>query len=211
MNLRKLYEEHHGIVLTDDVEVHHIVPRHEGGTDDIENLAALTKEEHALAHLRRYEETGNFRDLCAYHMIGYNFTEAHKVSSSEGGKIGGKKVYETGVGIFRSEEDRKQWASMGGKVGGKKQAELGLGWHTYKSDPELHRQKASKGGKTSGMFQNKDFQAEMGRRGGSNNKGFVWINDGKRSFKYTAKQQKDKSLEDYLKDNPQIKVGRLNG
>lgn len=209
MNIRKLYEEHHGIVLTDDVEVHHIVPRHEGGTDDIDNLVALTKEEHALAHLRRYEETGNFRDLCAYHMIGYNFTKAHKVSSSEGGKIGGKKVYENGTGIFRSEEDRKQWASMGGKVGGKKQAELGLGWHTYKSNPELHRQKASKGGKASGVFQNKEFQSEMGRRGGSNNKGFVWINDGKRSFKYTARQQKELSLDAFLQNNPQIKVGRL--
>lgn len=211
MSLRKLYEEYHNIVLTDDMEVHHIVPRHEGGTDDINNLVALTKEEHALAHLRRYEETGNFRDLCAYHMIGYNFTEAHKVSSSEGGKKGGKKVYETGAGIFRSEEDRKQWASMGGKIGGKKQAELGLGYHLYKSDPNKHRQNSSKGGKTSSMFQNKEFQAEMGRRGGSNNKGFVWINDGKRSFKYTAKQQKQQSLEDYLKYNPQIKVGRLNG
>lgn len=209
MSLRRLYEEHHNIKLPDDVEVHHIVPRHEGGRDEIENLVALTKEQHALTHLHRYEETGNFRDLCAYHMIGYNFTEAHKISSSEGGKIGGKKVYESGVGIFRSVEDRKEWASLGGKVGGKKQAELGLGFHLYKSDPERHRQNSSKGGKTSGVFQNKEFQSKMGKRGGANNKGFIWINDGKRSFKYTARQQKEKTIEDYIQENPHIKIGRL--
>lgn len=209
MNLRRLYEEHHNITLSDDVEVHHIIPRHEGGTDEIDNLVALTKEQHALAHLRRYEETGNFRDLCAYHMIGYNFTEAHKISSSEGGKIGGKKVYDNSTGIFRSEEDRKEWASLGGKVSGKKQAELGLGFHLYKSDPERHRQNSSKGGKTSGVFQNKEFQSEMGKRGGANNKGFIWINDGKRSFKYTARQQKEKTIDDYIQENPHIKIGRL--
>jgi hypothetical protein len=209
MNIRKLYEEHHGVVLTDNMEVHHIVPRHEGGSDDIENLVALTKQEHALTHLLRYEETGNFRDLCAYYMIGYNFTEAHKVSSSEGGKIGGKKVYENKVGIFRSEEDRKLWASLGGKVGGKKQAELGLGFHTYKNNPELHIQNSSKGGKTSGVFQNKNFQSEMGKRGGIKNKGFIWINDGIKNFKYTKKQQDILTIEQYLEENPKYKLGRL--
>ncbi len=31
------------------VEVHHIIPRHKGGTDDIENLALLCPNHHALA------------------------------------------------------------------------------------------------------------------------------------------------------------------
>lgn len=209
MSLRRKYEEHYNIKLNENVEVHHIIPRHEGGTDEISNLVALTKEEHAEIHLKRYQEYGNFRDLCAYYMIGYNFTEAHKVSSAEGGKIGGKKVYESSIGIFRSEDDRKVWASMGGKVGGVVQAERGQGFHKYKTDPELHKSWSSKGGITSGQFKNKEFQSEMGKRGGVKNKGFVWINDGKTSFKYTAKQQALLSLEIYMQQNSHIKKGRL--
>lgn len=208
MTLREKYEKHYGIVL-DDMEIHHIIPRHAGGTDDIENLIALRKDDHALAHLKRYEETGDFRDLCAYHMIGYNFSEAHFVSSSNGGKLGGRKVYEQRAGIFRSEEERKIWASMGGKVGGKVQAEQGLGFHKYKTDPELHKSWSSKGGKTSGQFQNKEFQSEMGKRGGVKNKGFIWLNDGKKTIKYTMKQQKTKSIDDFILENPQYRLGRL--
>jgi len=209
MSLHKKYEEYYGVSLDNDIEVHHIVPKHEGGTDDIGNLVPVTKEEHARLHLERYEETGNFRDLCAYHMIGYNFTKAHQISSSEGGKIGGKRVYANGNGIFRSDEERREWAAMGGKIGGKKQAELGIGFHLYKTNPKLHKEWASKGGINSGNFKNKSFQSEMGKRGGSKNKGFVWINDGVKSFKYTARQQKDIPLDDFLLNNPGIKKGRL--
>jgi hypothetical protein len=209
MSVRKLYEEHHGIVLDENIEVHHIIPKHEGGTDEMSNLVALSKEKHAKLHLERYQKYGNFRDLCAYHMIGYNFTEAHKISSSHGGKIGGKKVYEQSIGIFRSKEDRRIWASLGGKIGGKVQAELGLGYHKYKTDPDLHRKWSSLGGKASGMFQNKDFQSEMGKRGGKNNKGYIWINDGNKSFKYTSNQQQIEDIDSYLSKNPHIKIGRI--
>ena len=208
MNLREKYEKYHNVILG-DMEIHHIIPRYEGGSDDIENLVALSKEEHATIHLNRYEKLGDFRDLCAYYMIGYNFTEAHRISSSEGGKKGGKKTYEQNKGIFRSLEERKEWASAGGKVGGKVQAENGWGFHKYKTDPELHRQWSSKGGKTSGQFQNKEFQSEMGKRGGVKNKGFVWLNDNNKSIKYTLKEQQTKSVDDFLKDNPQYKLGRL--
>lgn len=208
MKLRKKYEKHYNIVLK-DMELHHIIPKHAGGTDDIENLIAVTKEEHAQLHLNRYEEFGDFRDLCAYHMIGYNFSEAHYISSSNGGKIGGKKAYEQRIGIFRNEDERKIWASMGGKIGGKVQAEQGLGFHKYKTDPELHRQWSSKGGKASGQFQNKAFQSEMGKRGGIKNKGFVWINDGIKAIKYTKKQQQIKTVKDFLIENPQYRLGRL--
>lgn len=209
MSLRKIYQEHHNVVLENNVEVHHIVPRHEGGSDEMSNLVAITKEEHAKTHLERYHKYGNFRDLCAYHMIGYNFTEAHRISSSIGGKIGGKRVRDSSIGIFRSDTDRTIWASMGGKVGGKSQAKNGSKWHLYKLDSEAHRVKSSLGGKTSGVFQNKDFQSEMGKRGGKNNKGYVWLNDGIKSFKYTAKQQQESDLDMYLNNNPHIKRGRI--
>jgi hypothetical protein len=129
--------------------------------------------------------------------------------SSKAGKVGGNIVKSKKIGIFRSEDDRKEWASMGGKVGGKLQAELGLGFHQYKNNPELHKEWASMGGKSSGQFQNKTFQSEMGKRGGVKNKGFVWINDGVKSYKYTRKQQELVSIEQFLKENKQYKRGML--
>jgi hypothetical protein len=125
-------------------------------------------------------------------------------------KLVAKKVYKSGIGIFGCGKDRITWASMGGKVGGVVQAEHGLGFHKYKTDPELHKSWASKVVKLLVSFR-KGFQSEMGKRGGIKNKGFVWINDGIKSFKYTAKQQATMNLDiDYLTQNPNIKRGRLN-
>jgi len=129
--------------------------------------------------------------------------------NSKAGKVGGSIVRDKKIGIFRSENERKEWASKGGKIGGKIQAKLGLGFHQYKTNPDLHKKWASKGGKTSGQFQNKIFQTEMGKRGGIKNKGFVWINDGIKSYKYTKKQQEEISIEQFLIENKQFKKGRL--
>jgi hypothetical protein len=46
--------------------IHHIIPKHMGGTDDPSNLIELTVEEHALAHLRLYEQHGCWQDKVAY-------------------------------------------------------------------------------------------------------------------------------------------------
>lgn len=46
--------------------IHHIIPKHMGGTDDSSNLIELTVEEHALAHLRLYEQHGHWQDKVAY-------------------------------------------------------------------------------------------------------------------------------------------------
>ena len=45
---------------------HHIIPKHMGGTDDPSNLVELTVREHAIAHLKLFEEHGNWKDLFAY-------------------------------------------------------------------------------------------------------------------------------------------------
>lgn len=125
--------------------------------------------------------------------------------ASKAGKVGGAICKSKSVGIFRSEEDRKKWYSLGGQKGGKVQAERGLGFHKYKSDPELHKSWSSKGGKTSGQFQNKEFQSNMGKRGGAKNKGFRWYNDGKSSFKYTVNEQKTQPFEEFIEETKFIK------
>ncbi len=49
--------------------IHHIVPKHMGGSDDPSNLIELTVEEHANAHLKLYEKYGHWQDLCAYEAL----------------------------------------------------------------------------------------------------------------------------------------------
>lgn len=49
--------------------LHHIIPRHAGGTDDPSNLVELTIEDHAIAHEVRYRMFGDERDAVAARMI----------------------------------------------------------------------------------------------------------------------------------------------
>lgn len=203
---RDVYEKYYGVKLSNNLEVHHILPVHAGGTDDPSNLIALTKEQHKDKHLEMYKDTKDFRDLCAYHMIGYNFTEAHKISSSEGGKIGGKKAKELCKGIHQTDPKIKsRWASVAGKVGGRKQVELKMGIHAQ--TPEERLLLASRGGKK-GAFTQSKWQSQFGKRGGPKNKGFVWLTDGKINIKYSVKKQKQITTEDFIKQNPLLTHGR---
>ena len=210
MSNRKKYEQVHG-KLEKGVEVHHINPKHSGGGDELENLIAIPKEQHKEEHLKLYKLYGNFRDLCAYHMINYNFTEAHRISASEGGKIGGKKVKETNVGLFRNYDERKLWASMGGSAAQPtlKSKKIGAFY-----DPSLRFQICSNGGKKGCLvngFEDSEKQRERGKKGGPKNKGFIWINDGVKSIKYTNTMQQDIPLEKFLKSNANLKLGMFEG
>jgi hypothetical protein len=100
----KIWKDAHGPV-PHVYEIRHILPKHAGGTDELSNLEIVTPTEHAERHLKLYKEYGDFRDLCAYRIIGYNFTEARKISSSEGDKLGPKnkgfRWYSDGVNNFK--------------------------------------------------------------------------------------------------------------
>lgn len=45
---------------------HHIIPKHAGGSDDLENIVELTIEEHAKAHRKLFEQYGRIQDKVAY-------------------------------------------------------------------------------------------------------------------------------------------------
>lgn len=206
-NIRKLWEIHHGMSL-EGYELHHIIPVHMGGTNDLKNLERVTVDEHKQRHLDLYEKYGNFRDLCAYYLLSGRYSEAQLVANSNGGKVGGKIVHEKKRGIFNPDYDRRLWASMGGKAGAKSQIENKIGIHGQ--TPEERKFYASQGLKTqldngTNVFLNSKRQSEFGKRGGPKNKGFVWINDGVLSFKYTLRQQNQKSLSDFLIENPNMK------
>lgn len=209
-NARKIYEKHHGVKVPQGIEVHHILPRRLGGTDDLSNLELLTQAEHKAAHLKLYEEHSDFRDLCAYHMIGSNFSEALMVAASNGGKAASKMFKDTGrpQGFqFFDPEQLRQVASAGGKVGGAKQLALGIGIHAQ--TPAERLVIASMGG-TKGCLTNgwKDSatQAENGRKGGPKNKGFCWYHDDQKSYKYTAKQQEAEPFAAFL-----LRTGLIKG
>ena len=46
--------------------MHHIIPKHMGGTDDSDNLVELTIEEHAEAHKKLYDHYGLWQDYLAW-------------------------------------------------------------------------------------------------------------------------------------------------
>ena len=46
--------------------IHHIIPKHIGGTDDDSNLIELTIEEHANAHHQLYKQYGRLEDKLAW-------------------------------------------------------------------------------------------------------------------------------------------------
>ena len=55
-------------------EKHHIIPKHDGGFDDIDNMVSLLPEEHFLAHLIRYKAFKQRGDFLSVRIIvnGYN-------------------------------------------------------------------------------------------------------------------------------------------
>jgi len=54
--------------------VHHIIPKHMGGTDDEDNLIKLTVEDHAEAHLELYKKHGKIEDLWSYQLLNSQIT-----------------------------------------------------------------------------------------------------------------------------------------
>lgn len=151
--------------------IHHIIPKHMGGTDDPSNLIELTVEEHSQAHLKLYEQHGKKEDLCAYYMLS---------------------------GKAQDPEFRKIYASIGGKALAKKRKELGIKWGFALMNPDELFDMRSKNGKLQGKrnaesghiqkIQKLSDPVAAGRKGGS-----TTISRGKGSFADPAERLKSAS------------------
>jgi len=126
--------------------IHHIIPKHMGGTDDISNLISLTREEHALAHKLLYEKYGKKEDLGAYYLLMGQTDEAMKICSTLGGRVQGKKNAESGhMKQIQSELNH----SVIGKKGAEVCKEKGVNAFF---DPDLRIAICKKGGSTQGKI-----------------------------------------------------------
>ena len=156
--------------------LHHIIPRHMGGTDDPSNLIELTVEEHANAHLELYEQYGKKEDFVAYHMLsGQDLLnpEFRKAYCSLGGKTQGKRNAESG---HMKKIQKLSDPSAAGKKGGARTIELGKGSF---GDPLERLKSASKGGKTQGKRNAESGHLKrIAQLPNPRSKGKIWITDG---------------------------------
>ena len=88
--------------------MHHIVPKHIGGTDDSSNLVKLTIEEHAEAHRKLYEESGRWQDRLAWLSLSKQIDkgEIHRMKASEANKgpRAGRKLEATLENVIKATE-----------------------------------------------------------------------------------------------------------
>lgn len=69
--------------------IHHMIPKHMGGTNDPSNLVELTVEEHAEAHRKLYEQYKKIEDKIAY--LGLLKQIGQEEILLEKSKLGGKR------------------------------------------------------------------------------------------------------------------------
>ena len=98
-----------------NTHVHHIIPKHAGGTNDPSNLVELTIEEHAEAHHKLYEEHGRWQDKLAMNGLnGDMTTEQLRIERVRQASLG--NTYRKGT-KHTEETKRKMSLAQKGKKG----------------------------------------------------------------------------------------------
>ena len=93
---------------------HHIIPKHDGGTDDPSNLIEVSVEEHAELHFDLYLTNGKLQDWAAFHLLaglGEEGEKARLMLSHTPEANRKRSLTQTGVPIHggrRSEEDKRK-------------------------------------------------------------------------------------------------------
>jgi len=153
--------------------IHHIIPRHMGGSDDPSNLIELTRAEHAEAHMKLYEQFGKKEDLGAYYLLTGQTDEAAKISSSLGGAVQGK--------INASNGHMARIQKLGdvvaaGKKGGATTIARGKGAF---GDPAERLKSAKKGGLTQGKRNAESGHLKrIAQIPSKKNRGMIWVTNG---------------------------------
>lgn len=187
--------------------LHHIIPKHMGGTDDPTNLVELTVYEHAQAHKYLYEQYGKTEDLCAYYMLSGKNQDPKfvKARASLGGRASAKARWDKnepwGFAIM-DKEHLFEMQSKNGKLQGKRNAESGHMKTIQKigdvvsagkkggattiargkgafGNPEERLKSASKGGKTQGKRNAESGHLKrIAQLPNKRTKGMMWVTNG---------------------------------
>jgi len=151
---------------------HHIIPRHMGGSDDPSNLIELTRKEHAMAHLKLYEEFGKKEDLGAYYLLTGQTDEAAKISHSLGGTVQGKRNAENG---HMRRVQKLTNPSEAGKKGGAATIASGKGAF---GDPIQRLESCRKGGYAQGKINAQTGHLKRISALSKRSTGKIWLTNG---------------------------------
>ena len=183
--------------------IHHIIPRHMGGTNDPSNLIELTVAEHAQAHKELYEQHGKLEDKVAWLALSGQAKDPEFVYSRAilGGRTQGKRNAESG---HMQKVQKLADKSSAGKKGGATTITRGKGSF---ADPVERLKSASKGGKTQGK-RNADsgHLQRIAQLPNSRNKGKQWITNGTDNMMIT---KGDAILEGYRSGKTQKNMLRV--
>jgi hypothetical protein len=88
--------------------IHHIIPRHMGGTDDPSNLIKLSIEEHAEAHRLLFEQHGHWQDEIAWKALSgqIDMSEVNRLKIQNSSKGKNNRWY--GIGPMRGKKHREE-------------------------------------------------------------------------------------------------------
>lgn len=128
--------------------LHHLVPRHAGGTDNPENLVRLTVAEHAEAHRLLFEEHGRWQDEIAWKTL------SGQISGNEARILAVKRAL---TGKKQSPEHLRKRSNKGKKFG---------------PLSEEHKEALRKHGKSRGM------PRSVHEASAKANTGSFWVTDG---------------------------------
>lgn len=117
--------------------MHHIIPKHAGGTNDPSNLISLTVEEHADAHRILYEQYGRIEDKVAWLSLTgaiskqETIAEVKRIGAKKGGESYKNKVKSLDGNELEKYKDRmKQQSKLGSEEFARLYKEHGGIWWT---------------------------------------------------------------------------------
>ncbi|NDC23752.1 MAG: HNH endonuclease [Proteobacteria bacterium] len=90
-----------------ELHQHHIIPKHNGGSDDADNLTFLTVREHIIAHYLLWKVYRQPNDLRAMHMLGAKLTSHQR-------KVTGEFCRDNKLGFHSATPaQRSKWSKKG--------------------------------------------------------------------------------------------------